>query len=125
MDEMREIVTMPQANTAFLALAIATPLLAAVVFALLRARMPDKKVAGRVSSLIALAGPVNLAAWKVYNAITDRLGLDSVKNLLVNLALFVVIGIVAGLAFGKFWNRGPAAGTRTDTETGAAPSGEG
>lgn len=45
-----------------------------------------------------LIGVGNYVLWTVYNAITDRLGLDTVKNLLVNLALFIVLGIIIGLA---------------------------
>ena len=51
-----------------------------------------------------LVGGGNYALWTVYNAITDRLGLDTVKNLLVNLALFVFIGILAG-GTGAWWSR--------------------
>jgi hypothetical protein len=41
--------------------------------------------------------------WRVYNAIEDALGLDSVAGLLANLALFVVLGIGIGLALRRFW----------------------
>lgn len=47
-------------------------------------------------------GGGNYALWTVYNAITDHLGLDTVKNLLVNLSLFVVIGIAGGLGAGFY-----------------------
>ncbi len=49
-----------------------------------------------------LVGGGNFALWTLYNAITERLGLDTVKNLLVNLALFVVLGIVIGLVVGRY-----------------------
>ena len=49
-----------------------------------------------------LVGGGNYALWTAYNAITDKLGLDTVKNLLVNLALFVVIGLVVGVGAGLF-----------------------
>jgi hypothetical protein len=49
-----------------------------------------------------LVGVGNYALWTVYNVITERLGLDTVKNLLVNLGLFVVVGIVVGLGAGIF-----------------------
>ena len=50
-----------------------------------------------------LVGCGNYALWTVYNQITDSLGLDTVKNLLVNLGLFVMLGIVIGMAAG-YWN---------------------
>ena len=49
-----------------------------------------------------LVGVGNYALWTAYNAITDHLGLDTVKNLLVNLGLFVVIGIAVGLGAGVY-----------------------
>jgi len=49
-----------------------------------------------------LAGVGNYALWTVYNIITDHLGLDTVKNLLVNLCLFVVIGVAVGVGAGLY-----------------------
>ncbi len=50
-------------------------------------------------------GVGNYALWTVYNAVTDKLGLDTVRNLLVNLGLFVVIGIVIGIGAGVYTAR--------------------
>ncbi len=47
-------------------------------------------------------GILNWVLWRLYNAITDQLGLDTVKNLLVNLALFVALGIAGGVAAGLY-----------------------
>ncbi len=55
-----------------------------------------------------LVGTGNYALWTAYNAITDKLGLDTVANLLTNLGLFVVLGVVVGLAAGC-WVARPAA----------------
>lgn len=98
MDEMRELVTVEQVDRLFLLLALAAPPLGAGLGALAGMR---RSVAGRGAALgfaAGLLGPANLGLWKAYNAITDRLGLDSVANLVVNLALFVVLGVLAGLA---------------------------
>lgn len=51
-----------------------------------------------------LVGVGNYVLWTVYNAITDKLGLDTVKNLAVNLGLFIVLGILIGL--GTAWYNG-------------------
>ena len=51
-------------------------------------------------------GGGNFALWTIYNTITDKLGLDTVKNLLTNLCLFVVLGIVIGVGAGWFASRG-------------------
>jgi len=58
------------------------------------------KRVGQGLLLGALVGAGNYALWTVYNAITERLGLDTVKNLLVNLGLFVLIGVVVGVGAG-------------------------
>ena len=49
-----------------------------------------------------LVGAGNFALWNGYNAITDKLGLDTVKNLLTNLCLFVVLGAVIGVGANWF-----------------------
>ncbi len=54
-----------------------------------------------------LVGVGNYALWTVYNAITDHLGLDTVKNLLVNLGVFVLIGIAVGVGAGVYAARKP------------------
>ena len=102
MDEMREIVTMEQAERAFLLLAVAVPLVGAVVGALIRARGGHAAAGARAGFLIGLIGPANYLLWKAYNAITDRLGMDTVKNLLVNLGLFIILGVVAGHLISKY-----------------------
>lgn len=90
---MKELITMGQANTLMLAVLVIAPLIG------LAAGAPSKQyVRGLVAGL--LIGVGNLVLWKVYNLITDRLGLDTVKNLVVNLGLFVVVGLVAGLVWG-------------------------
>src|SRR2546421_5871583 len=100
MEQMREIVTMEQANHLFVLLAIALPIAGILIGAAVGAR--DGRTAGdaRTGFFIGLLGPLNLLLWTIYNAITNRIGLDRVSNLLVNLALFISLGVVAGLIFG-------------------------
>ena len=104
MDEMREIVTMEQANGLFLALAVVIPILGILVGAAIGARQGRVRAVALRGFLIGLVGPLNLLLWMVYNLITDRLGLDTVKNLLVNLALFAALGVIGGLIAGR-WSR--------------------
>ncbi len=52
-----------------------------------------------------LVGVGNYVLWTVYNAITQKLGLDTVANLLVNLGLFVVIGVAIGVGLGVYTAR--------------------
>ncbi len=86
---MQEIVTAQQVDRLFLILAIAGPLGGAGVGWLWQKRA----VHGLLWGLLLTA---NWILWRLYNAITDRLGLDTVRNLLVNLAMFVALGAVAG-----------------------------
>lgn len=95
---MQEIVTARQVDTLFLILGIAGPLVGAGIgwWRFKRAR------AGFLWGLLLSA---NWVLWRIYNAITDRLGLDTVRNLLVNLALFVVLGAVVGYLMALRANR--------------------
>lgn len=86
---MQEIVTAGQVEALFLALAIAGPIIGAGI-GWARGR---RALTGLGGGLLLTA---NWILWRVYNLITDRLGLDSVHNLLVNLALFIAVGVVAG-----------------------------
>lgn len=86
---MQEIITASQVDALFLALAVAGPLIGAGI-GWARGRRP---LVGLLWGLLLTA---NWILWRIYNTITDRLGLDTVRNLLVNLALFVALGAIAG-----------------------------
>ena len=90
----RELITDHQALLLMLAVLATAPLLG-LAWGAATKRLARGFVAG------LLVGGGNYALWTVYNVLTDRLGLDTVKNLLVNLALFVGVGIAAGL--GAAW----------------------
>jgi|ERR1700722_14680904 hypothetical protein len=49
--------------------------------------------------LIALVGPLITGLWFVFNAIEDHYGLDSVKALLINLGIFVAMGLLISYLF--------------------------
>jgi predicted membrane channel-forming protein YqfA (hemolysin III family) len=94
----RELITGHEANLLMVAVLIAAPLVGFLWgWAVKRA--------WRGLSLGIFVGAGNFGLWVVYNRITDRLGLDTVKNLLVNLALFAVIGIAVGLGAAR-WGAG-------------------
>ena len=58
---------------------------------------------GLIAGIVVGAG--NFILWHVYNAITNRLGLDTVLNFEVNLGLFVLVGIALGAAITYFRRR--------------------
>ena len=105
---MKELIDAHQAHLLMLGVLCLTPLIG-LVWGLLA------KCAARGLILGILVGGGNYALWTVYNAITDKLGLDTVKNLLTNLGLFVVLGITIGLAAG-YWASRPDAGTGKQEE---------
>lgn len=93
---MKELVTRQQADTLFSAL-----LVLGLVAGLVAAVIARRRRGNPLLAALAVGGPLLLvgAMWPVYNAITDRIGLDTVKNLLVNAILFVAVGIACGV----FW----------------------
>jgi hypothetical protein len=95
---MTELVTLPEANHVMLILLIAAP-----VIGLIWGALTKQLVRGLVYG-VAIGGG-NFAMWTIYNAITNALGLDTVKNLIVNLVLFIVVGAAAGFAAGRLSRR--------------------
>lgn len=96
---MKELVTRPQADLIFTAL----PLLGAAVG--IGVGLARRRPAWTAAGLCALGVGV---LWRVFNAIAERLGLDSVANLAANLALFALVGFVAGRLWRRFVPERPA-----------------
>lgn len=92
---MKELIDPHQANLLMLAVLVLAPLVG-----LIWGAVTKRPLRGLVIGL--LVGVGNYALWTVYNAITDKLGLDTVKNLVVNLVLFIVLGILIGLVVAWF-----------------------
>jgi NhaP-type Na+/H+ or K+/H+ antiporter len=105
MDEMRELIDLPTANAIVRAVAIGFPAAGLVIGAAagaLRRRLGRDALLGLV---IGLSGVLLWAMWLVFNAITNHYGLDSVKGLLINLAMFVVVGSAIGVVVGMVMRR--------------------
>ncbi len=91
---MKELVTEHQAHLIMLAFLAAAPIIGLLWGVI------AKKV--RLGLLVgACVGVGNYVLWTVYNAITDHFGLDTVKNLLINLVFFIAVGVIVGLVTGK------------------------
>ena len=102
---MEEIVTVAQAERLILWLAVSLPVIGLIVGAILgtvRQAVARGVVLGLAGGLV---GPVLWALWRMYNGIIGVYGLDSVRGLFVNLALFVAVGLVVGLVVGLMWRR--------------------
>lgn len=100
---MKELITHRQAETLFLFL-----LIVGLIVGPLAAIIARRRGQTPWTAAVGLGGPPVLlwAMWRIYNAITDRLGLDTVRNLLVNAALFVTVGAVCGIAWALLLQRG-------------------
>ncbi len=97
---MEEIVTTEQAEHVIALLAVALPIAGLIVGALLgivRRRLGRLLLVGLVCGLV---GPAVWALWRMYDGIVGAYGLDSVRGLLTNLALFVGIGLAVGVGVG-------------------------
>lgn len=102
MDELREIVDIQSINRLFLILAVLLPLLGTLGGALWGAKASTKERGLRMGFVIGLLGPLNFLLWKTYNAITDHTGLDTVRNVVLNLVLFILVGVGLGIALRKW-----------------------
>ena len=92
---MKELIDPHQAHLLMLGVLLAAPLIG-LVWGWTTKRLPFGLIVG------LLAGVGNYALWTLYNAVTQKLGLDTVANLLVNLGLFVVFGIAIGVGAGIY-----------------------
>ena len=97
---MKELIDPHQAHLLMLGVLVLAPLIG-----LLGGYAAKRLLLGLVIGL--LVGIGNYALWTVYNAITDHLGLDTVKNLLVNLGVFVTVGVMVGVGTGVYAARKP------------------
>jgi hypothetical protein len=79
-------------------LAVAGPLIGAILGIVIGAHERcawPRVVAG---ALIGAVLSVIYGMWRVYGAITDAMGLDSLANLVLELVLFAVVGLLAAVA---------------------------
>lgn len=97
-DPNKELISLHQANLLMLAVLMLAPLVGLAWGAAKKRLVP-----GLVVGLLVGAG--NYGLWTAYNAITEHLGLDTVKNLLVNLGLFVIVGLLVGVGAGVYASR--------------------
>lgn len=100
--QLQEIVSADQVGRLFAVLAIAAPLLGAVIGYFLGVRRGHGRQGLSFGVLIGMIGPANWLLWRLYNLLTDRMGLDTVLNFVVNLTLFAALGVVSGLVLGRY-----------------------
>ena len=94
-DPNKELISLHQAQMLMVFVLILAPLVG-LAWGLTKKRLAQGVIIG------ILIGGGNYGLWTVYNIITEKLGLDTVKNLVVNLGLFVVLGIGIGVGVGVY-----------------------
>jgi lipopolysaccharide export LptBFGC system permease protein LptF len=88
-DDAKELITLAQADRLLQ--------VAAFVILIAAAAWGASKRNTRQGIVYGLMGPLLYILWKIFNSITDRLGVDSVANLFLQLGLFTALGFVAGI----------------------------
>jgi len=97
---MQELITVEQTERALALMAVVFPsggLLIGAILGVARRSFVHYLIVGL---LWGLFGPAVWLLWRMYNGIVGAYGLDSVRGLLVNLVLFVGIGLVVGIGIG-------------------------
>ena len=88
----------------FIILAVVTPV-GSTGFFLLRKRKSLSPITTLWLIIIGVAGPLNLVLWHLYNLVENTFGLDSVKALLINLLVFIVLALIAGFVLSRVYTR--------------------
>ena len=105
MGELHEIVSVEETGRLFLLLAFGLPLLGMLAGVGWGAYHKQTRRYGVMGLLAGMIGPLNWVMWNVFNILTNRNGLDTVRNVFVNLAVFVIIGLCIGLGLGSVLRR--------------------
>lgn len=106
MGELHEIVSVEATEHLFASLAFVLPVLGMLIGAavgIYRKNIQRYAMLGLAGGLI---GPLNWLMWHVFNELTERNGLDTVRNVFINLAVFVFGGLAIGLGCGMYFRRG-------------------
>ena len=122
MSDLHELVDTESVGRLFAILAIALPPCGILAGWLVGRIRGTSRRSTTIGLLVGLLGPANWLLWRVYNAITDRIGLDTVRNLLTNLALFIIVGAAIGLIVGRMLRPSTDAGTNDTERIGPPPT---
>lgn len=100
---MHELISPEQAETIVRGAAIVLAACGVVGGAVAAAFVRPWRAAAVVGGMAIVAGGLVYTLWLLYNAIIARLGLDSVKALLINLGIFILVGLAYGVLTAALW----------------------
>lgn len=105
--QLHEIVDLERVDTVIVLIAVAAPVLGLLIGALWgRARKAMETGVTR-GLAFGLLGPVVLVMWRVYKYMvrydpeSGYVGLHKISVLLINVALFALVGVLLGVIYGK------------------------
>jgi hypothetical protein len=101
---MREIVSPAQAEAIVRIVALGLVGVGIAVGAIGALFVRPRRAAPIVGALVAVAGGLAYILWMVYNPLTARFGLDSVKALMISLGVFAVVGLAYGALAARVWS---------------------
>jgi len=109
MNEFHEIVDLQQFTRCLQALAIALPLIAVAVSVIVGVKKKHLGQSIVKGIVLGLWGPLIYALWLLYsffvryNPQTGEAGLHRVSVLLINVAIFAVIGVLLGFVYSRIF----------------------
>lgn len=109
MNDFREIVDIAQFARAIAAVAVIVPVLALLVGGIMGSRRGDLKRGLVKGAAIGALGPLVYVLWLLYSYLvrydpqTGYVGLHRVSIMLLNVAIFLVVGVVLGLVFSRIF----------------------
>ncbi|MCX7766438.1 MAG: hypothetical protein N2246_07020 [Candidatus Sumerlaeia bacterium] len=92
-------------NILFIILAVVLPAIAILFYLFVGRKKSLSPLVKFWLIIIGIAGPANLALWHLYNFIENTFGLDSVKALLINLLIFILLAVCASLVLARLYAR--------------------
>ena len=113
--ELTEIVDLDKVEKLFLALALILPILGLAIGRVWGTKQGEPTLGTKRGLLIGLIGVANWLLWRVFNAITERNGLDTVRNLGINFVVFVLAGIGLAVALPRLWGTMPTQQKEVDS----------
>jgi len=113
---MEELISERTFNSLITVIAVIGPILGLIIGIVVGVIKNDVKRLTIRGVIIGSFALITYIMWRIYNAITDHYGLDSVKNLLINLGLFTLVGIIIGLLLAVIQNKFSIFGSHTSEE---------